>query len=143
MQVTLVRTLDRLKEIKCGGEGTLVEYLRQAREVIGVEALAAALRRVSVVSSERTRGVKLRIESGKLEVSSTNPDLGEASETLAVEYDGEEVTIGFNARYVLDALAVLPADSEVEVGFDDEVSPGVLRSEGDADFVYVVMPMRL
>jgi DNA polymerase-3 subunit beta len=111
--------------------------------VLAVEVLSAALRRVSLVSSERTRGVKLQIESGKMEVSAINPDLGEASEEIPVEYEDEAFTIGFNARYVLDALAVLPSDAEVEIGFNDEVSPGVLRCEGDPDFLYVVMPMRL
>jgi len=113
------------------------------RMTVGVEPLLAALRRVSVVSSERTRGVKLQMGDGKLEVSSINPDIGEATDELAVEYDGEPLGIGFNAKYIIDLLGVLPAATQVEVGFNDEVSPGVIRCEGDADYVYVVMPMRL
>ena len=105
--------------------------------------LLSALRRVSVVSSERTRGVKLSLEEGKLEVSSINPDLGEASEELSVDYSGAPFAIGFNAKYVMDALAVMSSDGKVELSFNDEVSPGVLRSESDRDFLYVVMPMRL
>lgn len=110
--------------------------------VKGAELLSA-LRRVSVVSSERTRGVKFDIEAGRLEVSSMNPDLGEASEELSVEYDSEPFKIGFNAKYIIEALSVLPADTQIEIGFNDEVSPGVLRCEGDAGYLYVVMPMRL
>jgi DNA polymerase III subunit beta len=111
--------------------------------LVGVEPLLAALRRVSIVSSERTRGVKLQVDPGRLEVSSINPDVGEASEELAVEYDGASLGIGFNAKYLIDVLGVLPGSVQVEIGFNDEVSPGVLRCEGDPDFLYVVMPMRL
>ena len=115
----------------------------ERRMLVAAEDLLAALRRVSVVSSERTRGVKLQLGGENLEISSVNPDLGEATEELSVEYDGAPFTIGFNARYFIDVLAVLPTGSQVEVGFNDEVSPAVVRCEGDADFVYVVMPMRL
>jgi DNA polymerase III subunit beta len=113
------------------------------RMSVGVEPLLSALRRVSVVSSERTRGVKLQVESGRLEISSINPDIGEASDEMAVEYDGDTLSIGFNAKYFMDLLGVLPESTQVEVGFNDEVSPAVLRCEGDGDFLYVVMPMRL
>jgi DNA polymerase III subunit beta len=106
-------------------------------------ALHAALRRVSVVSSERTRGVKLHIDSQRLELSTINPDVGEAAEELDIEYDGEPVGIGFNGRYLLDVLAVLPSDKRIEIGLNDEVSPGVLRPVDDADYCYIVMPMRL
>src|ERR1043166_3054324 len=113
------------------------------RLVVGVEPLLAALRRVSIVSSERTRGVKLQMAPGQLEVSSINPDVGEATDEIAVEYEGDPMSIGFNAKYLIDLLGVLPESTKVEVGFNDEVSPGVMRCEGDSDFLYVVMPMRL
>src|SRR5262249_26858988 len=85
-----------------------------------VEPLLAALRRVSIVSSERTRGIKLQLTSGRLEISSINPDLGEASEELAVDYEGEAFSIGFNAKYLMDVLAILPAGGTVDIGFNDE-----------------------
>jgi len=110
---------------------------------IDAAALHAALRRVSVVSSERTRGVKLHIDSQRLELTTINPDVGEAAEEIEIEYDGEPVGVGFNGRYLLDVLAVLPSDRRIEIGLNDEVSPGVLRSVGDADYCYIVMPMRL
>ena len=110
---------------------------------IGVEPLLAGLRRVSIVSSERTRGVKLEMEDGRLELSSINPDLGEATEELAVEYEGTPFSIGFNASYLIDVLAVLPPSAQVSIGFNDDVSPAVVRHEGDPDYLYVVMPMRL
>jgi DNA polymerase III subunit beta len=110
---------------------------------VGVEPLLAALRRVSIVSSERTHGIKVQADSGRLEISSINPDLGEASEELAVDYEGEAFSIGFNAKYLMDVLGVLKPTAHVEISFNDEVSPGVLRCEGDPDYLYVVMPMRL
>lgn len=113
------------------------------RMLLTAEELLAALRRVSVVSSERTRGVKLQLSGERLEISSVNPDLGEATEELSVEYDGEPFTIGFNARYFIDVLGVLPAGCQVEVAFRDDVSPAIVRCEGDVGFTYVVMPMRL
>lgn len=110
---------------------------------IDAAALQAALRRVSVVSSERTRGVRLQLDGQKLELNTINPDVGEATEEIDVEYDGSPVGVGFNARYLIDVLQVLPSDKPIELGLNDEVSPGVIRSVGDADYCYIVMPMRL
>jgi DNA polymerase-3 subunit beta len=121
----------------------VVPQKSERRMLIAVEPLLSALRRVSVVSSERTRGVKLQLDGARLEISSMNPDVGEATEELSVEYEGNPLSIGFNAKYLIDLLAVLPDTTQVEVGFNDEVSPGVVRCEGDPDFLYVVMPMRL
>ena len=110
---------------------------------VGVSALHAALRRVQIVSSERTRGVKLQLEEQRLELSSINPDVGEAAEEVEIDYDGPSVGIGFNARYLIDVLSILPPDGRLEIGLNDEVSPGVIRFSGDADYCYIVMPMRL
>jgi len=133
----------RLVEGEFPDYNQVVPQKSERRMLVGVEPLLAALRRVSIVSSERTRGVKLQIDAGKVEVSSINPDVGEASEEVAVDYDATPFSIGFNARYVMDVLAVLPASAQVEVGFNDEVSPAVIRCEGEPDYLYVVMPMRL
>lgn len=103
----------------------------------------AALRRVSVVSSERSRGVRLDIEGNRLEISSINPDVGEGAEEMEVEYDGEAMSIGFNARYMIEALSLLPADERIEIGLIDDVSPCILRCHADPDYCYIVMPMRL
>jgi DNA polymerase-3 subunit beta len=130
-------------------EGEFPDYHQvipaKSERIASVDAanLHAALRRVSVVSSERTRGVKLQLEGQRLDLTTINPDVGEAAEELDIEYDGEPVSIGFNSRYLLDVLGVLPTDKRVEIGLNDEVSPGVIRSAGDADYCYIVMPMRL
>ena len=133
----------RLVEGEFPDYNQVVPQRSERRMLVGVEPLLAALRRVSIVSSERTRGVKLQLTAGKLEISSINPDLGEASEELAVEFEGEGLSIGFNAKYLIDVLGVLEPSRQIEVGFNDEVSPGLLRCEGDNDYLYVVMPMRL
>ncbi len=111
--------------------------------VLSTAGLLAGLRRVSVVSIERTRGVKLQLEGSKLELSTMNPDVGEAAEEMEADYDGEPVGIGFNARYLMDVLGVLPSEAQVEIGLTDDVSPGVVRPCGDTDYCYIIMPMRL
>jgi DNA polymerase-3 subunit beta len=103
----------------------------------------AALRRTSLLASERSHGVKLHLEKGRLEISASNPDQGEASEDIEVSYSGEPLTIGFNARYLLEVLGVHAAGDVIELGLADEVGPGVLRTSQDPDYTYVVMPMRL
>ncbi len=110
---------------------------------VSSEDLLGALRRVSILSSERARGVKLRIQSGVLEVATTNPDIGEAREELEADYAGDEFAIGFNARYLLDVLSLGGVVGTVEIGLTDEVSPGILRMQEDESYSYVVMPMRL
>jgi DNA polymerase III subunit beta len=108
------------------------------------ETFLAAIRRVSLVAAERTRAVRLALSQGKLTLTATSTDLGEARETLAVEYDGPEVTIGFNAQYIQEFLAVVPGEA-VALELKNADSQGVLRPVGDAhtDHRYVVMPMRL
>jgi DNA polymerase-3 subunit beta len=102
-----------------------------------------AVRRVSLVASERSRGVKLQLERGKLEVSASSPDLGEASEELDVEYAGSSMAVGFNARYLLDVLSVHGEGETIEIGLTDSAGPGTVKSDEDADYTYVLMPMRL
>lgn len=107
------------------------------------ELLFGALRRVAILSSERSRGVKLHLQPGTLEVVTTNPDIGEAMEEIEVDYAGDEFSIGFNARYLLDVLGIGSVTGTVEIGLTDEVSPGIIRLEDDEGYSYVVMPMRL
>ena len=107
-------------------------------------AFGDALRRVSLLSSERSRAVRLQIGPGRLEISSNSPELGEASEALTVDYTGEAMTIGFNARYVLDFLEAVQ-DPRVRLELKDADTQGLLLPDGDHgyDYRYVVMPMQL
>jgi len=107
------------------------------------EELLRALRRVSILSSERYKGVKMEFANGKLSISANNPDLGEAVEEIDADYKAKTVAIGFNARYLLDVLAVLGGDGDVEFQLKDELSPSVIRKAGVEGYLYVLMPMRL
>src|SRR6202049_4699020 len=110
---------------------------------VGRDALLNAIKRAAIFSNERYHGVKLGLASGTLTVSSTSPEMGEASETIDVDFNGEEFSIGFNAAYLIQALGVMPQESDASLGLSDEVSPGVVTSQADSQFTYVVMPMRL
>lgn len=112
------------------------------RVTVSREALSSALRRVSVLSEDRTKPVKLLLSPGTMKVTAYNPDLGEAEETVEVEYSGEEITIGFNSRYFLDALSPLGAE-KVVLELKDGLSPGVLRGLGEEESLCVIMPMRV
>lgn len=105
-------------------------------------ALVGALRRVSLLSQDHNRGVKVTLSSGNMELLCSNPDLGEAREEIECDYKGKHLEIGFNYRYLLDALSVLE-DEIVHLEFKDEVSPCLIRSEVDKGFLSLVMPMRL
>lgn len=101
-----------------------------------------ALRRVSLLSNERSHGVVLSLSSGHLEVSTNNPDLGEAREELIIDYKGPTMNIGFNARYFLEVSDVI-SDEKIVLAFKDELSPCLIRSEYDRGFQCVIMPMRI
>jgi len=108
------------------------------------DRIASAIRRVALLSNERSRAVKFSLESGRVEVSSHSPELGEAREQLAVEYGGPAMQISFNAQYVIDFLNAVQTDV-IAIEFRDEVSQTVMRPVGttDYDYTYVVMPMRI
>lgn len=101
-----------------------------------------ALKRMAILSSEKSKGVKLVITPGMLEISSSNPEFGEAREELEIEYQGPEISIGFNARYLIDILLV-QNEASVHLNLKDNLSPGLVRPDMDPDFFAVVMPMRL
>ncbi|MEW6258055.1 MAG: DNA polymerase III subunit beta [Pseudomonadota bacterium] len=103
---------------------------------------AAAVDRVSTVSSERGRAVKLSLTEGKLLLSVTNPDSGSATEELEVDYEAEALDIGFNSRYLLDIAAQIEGEV-AELKLADPGSPTLVRDKGQADALYVLMPMRV
>jgi DNA polymerase III subunit beta len=108
------------------------------------DRLTNAVRRVALLSNERSRAVKFQVEPGKVDVLASSPDLGEAQETLAVDYTGSAMQICFNAQYVLDFLAAVTTDV-VALDLKDEVSQAVMKPVGDErfDYTYVIMPMRI
>ena len=112
------------------------------RLVVDREALMAALRRVSVVADDRTRPVRLVAEGERLRLRAESQETGEATDELAAEFGGEELTIGFNARYLLEAVGPMDGD-RVIIELKDGLSPGVLRSAADEGYLCVIMPMRM
>jgi DNA polymerase-3 subunit beta len=110
--------------------------------ILSTDILVHALRRVALLSAERSRAVKLELTSGQLSLSSDNPDLGAAREETDIDYDGEPTSIAFNARYLIDAVSATRS-KEVRFGFRDSLSPAELSPADDSDSLAIVMPMRL
>src|SRR5687767_3256324 len=107
---------------------------------LGREEFLHALRRAEIMTSEKQNSVKLNFTKNNLAITANSPDVGEARESLAINYKGKEMAIAFNPAYVIDPLNALTTD-EVFLELIDELSPGVLKINGP--FLYVVMPMRL
>lgn len=105
-------------------------------------ALLEALRRISIMSSDKTWGVKFSLDKRILKVTSDNPDLGEAHEELDVSYQGSPLTIGFNAKYFIELLAEMDGD-EVKLELNGELDPGLVRPTSGMSYLGVVMPMRI
>ena len=105
-------------------------------------SLSAALRRVAVMAEERNKPVKLDLSPASLKVTASSQELWEAEEILDVEYAGEEMVIGFNSRYLLEAMAALDKD-QVVFEIKDAQSPGVIKSGEDEGYCCVIMPMRI
>jgi len=108
------------------------------------DRLTNAVKRVALLSNERSRAVKFQIEKGKVDVTSSSPEIGEAHETLPVDYTGDAMQICFNAQYVLDFLAAVTTDV-VALELKDEVSQAVMMPVGAEgyEYTYVIMPIRV
>jgi DNA polymerase-3 subunit beta len=108
------------------------------------DRLTNAVKRVALLSNERSRAVKFQIDKGKVDVTSSSPELGEAHESLPVDFNGGAMQICFNAQYVLDFLAAVTTDV-VALELKDEVSQAVMTPVGAEgyDYTYVIMPMRV
>lgn len=129
-------------------DGTFPDYARvipsgnDKELVVDKKDFEAAVDRVSTVSSERGRAVKLALSSGKLILSVTNPDSGSATEEIEVEYEADPIDIGFNSRYLLDIAGQL--DGEVAVlRLADPGSPTLIEDKDAKGSLYVLMPMRV
>ncbi|MFN7130473.1 MAG: DNA polymerase III subunit beta [Myxococcales bacterium] len=104
--------------------------------------LLDTLKRISLLSEEKSHAVRMSLGDGALKVTSQNPDLGEAREELTVDYKGKQVNVGFNARYLIDVLNVVESE-DVAFELTDEQSPGVMRPAEDSSYTAVIMPMRI
>lgn len=129
-------------------DGQFPEYQRvipkEGEKQVKVDRLRLleSLKRIALLSADKSSAVKLSLDEGRLRITANNPDLGEAKDDIEVGYKGAAITIGFNARYLMDVLGVLESE-QVALELGDEHSPGVLHSPGDKAFTAVVMPMRV
>lgn len=128
-------------------DGTYPNYeqvLPQNEKVIRLrrEDFLKTLKRVSIMSRERSNAVKMDISEGLLVISSADPDLGEARDELEIDYAGKALTTGFNARYIIETLSVMSGDV-VSFSLHDELGPSLLMEQGNEDYKCVIMPMRL
>lgn len=104
--------------------------------------LIDALKRVSLMSEDRNKGLRLSLDSDKLSVETDTPELGDAHEDIEVDYAAGALSIGFNATYLVDALSRIDGD-EVFLEFNEELDPCVIKPVDSEDFLAVVMPLRL
>ncbi|GAB4487188.1 MAG: DNA polymerase III subunit beta [Thermodesulfovibrionales bacterium] len=106
------------------------------------DVFTRALRRAAIMSKERSNAVKVDLAENSMSVTSSNPDMGEAHDEFPVSYQGEKLTLGFNARYLLDILETLSSE-KVLLEMQAALSPVLVRDEQDASYRCVIMPMRI
>jgi DNA polymerase-3 subunit beta len=129
-------------------DGTFPDYQRvipagnDKKLLLDRQGFSSAVDRVSTISSERGRAVKMSIGNGQLTLTVNNPDSGSATEELPADYDADALDIGFNAKYLLDVAAQLSGE-QVEFLLADAGSPTLIRDIADENTLYVLMPMRV
>ena len=129
-------------------DGTFPDYQRviptgnDKDMLVDRQSFAAAVDRVSTVSSERGRAVKIALSEGQMTLTVNNPDSGSATDELAVDYSADPMEIGFNARYLLDITNQITG-SEVKFTLADAGSPTLIIDTADDASLYVLMPMRV
>jgi DNA polymerase-3 subunit beta len=129
-------------------EGEFPDYKKVIPEnndktvTVNRDGLLASLKRVSILSADKIKGVNFRFSKDSLNLNSSNPDIGDATEELSIKYAESDVEIAFNAKYMIDMLEAIE-DEVVEIRLKDSLSPGMLGSSKTGDYTYVIMPMRL
>ena len=106
------------------------------------DAILHALRRMSVVSSERYSGVIIALTDGKMVLESTNPDVGEAKEDIEVAYHDKDIQVGYNVKYLIDAIEVI-GDEKIAFEIGAGMKPGVIRSVDNDDYMCIIMPLKV
>jgi len=112
----------------------------EQRIAVEREILLTALKRVALLTSEKSSSIKLTFGKNKLKISASSPEVGEAHESVAIKYNAKEIQVAFNPDYIMEPLRNI-ANDEVFVELTDELSPGVIKC--DVPFIYVLMPMRI
>ncbi|WP_413289486.1 DNA polymerase III subunit beta [Bdellovibrio sp. HCB337] len=109
---------------------------------INRENFLTSLKRVSLLANQKSKAVQLNLTNGKMEISSNNPELGDAKEEIEVDYHGNELKIGFNAKFITDILTSI-AEDRIDFELNDQLSPGLVRPHNDTSYTCVLMPMRI
>ncbi|MFN8845887.1 MAG: DNA polymerase III subunit beta [Bdellovibrionales bacterium] len=106
------------------------------------QSFLQSLERVALLANQKSKAVQFSFSNGKVEISSSNPELGDAKEEVEINYKGQDIKIGFNARYISDVLVNLKQDI-VDIELNDQLSPGLIRPHEDQQYTCVIMPMRI
>ncbi|MCM2350278.1 MAG: DNA polymerase III subunit beta [Bacteriovoracaceae bacterium] len=121
---------------------TVIPSKTTNRFLIDRNAILNAVKRIKILSNEKTNGVKLNIQKNELIISTNHPALGQATETLPITYDGKATEIGFNAKYLIESLSVLN-ETDVTFEFNNELSPVVIKADDLPEFLGIIMPLKL
>lgn len=105
-------------------------------------AILNAVKRIKILSNEKTNGIKLNIQTNELIISTNHPALGQATEKLPIAYEGKQTEIGFNAKYLIESLSVLN-ETDVTFEFNNELSPVVIKADDLPEFLGIIMPLKL
>jgi DNA polymerase III subunit beta len=132
----------RLIEGKYPNYQQLIPQNLRENLLVNRETFLSSLKRVSLLANAKSRGVTLNLSKGRMEITSNNPELGDAKEEIEVDYAGRDIKIGFNARYILEVLTSMN-DDVVQIELNDQLSPGLVRPHKDKSYTCVVMPMRI
>ena len=112
----------------------------EQRIAVDREVFLTALKRVALLTSDKSSSIKLTFGKNKLKISASSPDVGEAHESVAIKYNAKDIQVAFNPDYIMEPLRNI-ANDEIYVELTDELSPGVIKC--DVPFIYVLMPMRI
>lgn len=141
-QIGAIRFTSKLIDGRFPEYGRVIPATPSRKVEADREALRASLQRTAILSNEKYRGIRLTARPDMLLIQAHNPEQEEAEDQVEVAYQGEEVEIGFNVNYLLDALSAIDGD-KVEIGLTDSNSSCLIHAPGETHTRYVVMPMRL
>jgi DNA polymerase-3 subunit beta len=105
-------------------------------------SFADAIKRIKIMSNEKSNGVRIKLKNNGMTISANHPSFGEANEDIVGEYSGREMEIGFNARYLLDALSSFD-DGKINLELNNELSPIIIKSESTPNYLGIIMPLKL
>ncbi|MDQ2640169.1 MAG: DNA polymerase III subunit beta [Pseudomonadota bacterium] len=142
LQIGDIRFTSKLIDGKFPEYGRVIPASPSKIVVVERDSIRAALQRTAILSNEKYRGVRVTLAKNSVKLQAHNPEQEEAQDEVEVDYSGEELEIGFNVTYLLDALSAVDTES-VEIGLTDANSSCLIRSPGTTASRYVVMPMRL